>query len=91
MSNEWDDVSYVISSRYRVDVLNRLQTGPSTPSLIATDTDHSISHISRALQELQEEDLVTLLVSEERRKGRVYGTTEQGQAVIEIIQSEEMA
>jgi len=90
MTNEWDDVSYVISSRYRVDALDRLQTGPATPSLIATDTDHSIAHISRALQELKEEGLVTLLVSEERRKGRVYGTTEQGQTVIETIQTEEM-
>lgn len=91
MTDEWDDVSYVISSRYRVVTLNRLQTGPATPSLIATDTDLSIAHISRALQELQEEGLVTLLVSEERRKGRVYGTTDQGQAVIETIQDENMA
>lgn len=90
MTDEWDDVSYVISSQYRIDSLNRLQTGPATPSLIATDTDHSIAHISRALQELQEEELVTLLVSEDRRKGRVYGTTQRGQAVIETIQAEDM-
>ena len=90
MTDEWDDVSYVISSQYRVATLERLQTGPATPSLIATDTDHSIAHVSRALQELQEEGLVTLLVSENRRKGRVYGTTDQGQSVIETIQAEEM-
>lgn len=90
MTDEWDDVSYVISSQYRLDVLDRLQTGPATPSVIATDTDQTIAHISRALQELQEEELVTLLVSENRRKGRVYGTTEQGQTVIETIQAEEM-
>lgn len=68
MTDEWDEVSYVISSRYRVATLKRLQAGPATPSLIATDTDFSIAHISRALQELQEEGLV----SENRRKGRVY-------------------
>jgi len=90
MTDDWDDVSYVISSRYRVATLERLQTGPATPSRIATDTDLSIAHISRALQELQEEELVTLLVSEERRKGRVYGTTDQGQSVIETIQAEKM-
>ena len=90
MSDEWDDVSYVISSQYRVATLKRLQTGPATPSLITTDTDLSIAHVSRALQELQEEGLVTLLVSENRRKGRVYGTTEQGQSVIETIQAEGM-
>jgi DNA-binding HxlR family transcriptional regulator len=90
MSDEWDDVSYVISSKYRVATLERLQAGPATPSLIATDTDLSIAHISRALQELQEEGLVTLLVSENRRKGRVYGVTELGEAVIETIQSQNM-
>ena len=91
MTNEWDEVSYVISSRYRVATLKRLQIGPATPSLIATDTDLTIAHISRALQELQEEELVTLLVSEDRRKGRVYGTTEEGETVIETIEAENMA
>ncbi|WP_262177422.1 winged helix-turn-helix domain-containing protein [Haloarcula laminariae] len=91
MSDEWDDVSYVISSQYRVATLERLQTGPATPSLIATDTDLSIAHVSRALQELQEAELVTLLVSEERRKGRVYGATEQGTAVMETIHAQNMA
>jgi len=91
MTDEWDDVSFVISSRYRVATLERLQAGPATPSLIATDTDFSIAHVSRALQELQEEGLVTLLVSENRRKGRVYGLTEEGESVIETIQAENMA
>jgi len=90
MTDEWDDVSYVISSRYRVATLDRLQVGPATPSRIATDTDLTIAHVSRALQELQEEGLVTLLVSEDRRKGRVYGMTEQGDTVIETIQAENM-
>jgi len=90
MTDEWDEVSYVISSRYRVATLERLNTGPATPSRIATDTDLSIAHISRALQELQEEGLVTLLVSEERRKGRVYGATERGVAVMETIEAQNM-
>lgn len=90
MADEWDDVSYVISSQYRVATLERLQSGPATPSLIAADTDLSIAHVSRALQELQEEGLVTLLVSENRRKGRVYGLTEDGEPVIETIQAENM-
>ncbi|MBX0288488.1 winged helix-turn-helix domain-containing protein [Haloarcula salinisoli] len=90
MTDEWDAVSYVISSRYRVAALDRLQTGPATPSLIADDTDLSIAHVSRALQELQEEELVTLLVSEDRRKGRVYGATEQGETVMETIDAQNM-
>jgi len=86
----WDDVSYVISSRYRIATLRRLSEGPATPSLIADETDLSIAHVSRALQELRDNDLVTLLVSEDRRKGRVYGVTDEGLAVWETIEAENM-
>jgi len=89
-SDPWDDVSYVISSRYRIATLRRLSQGPATPSLIADETDLSIAHVSRALQELRDNDLVTLLVSEDRRKGRVYGVTDEGLAVWETIEAENM-
>jgi len=88
--DNWDDVSYVISSRYRIATLRRLAEGPATPSLIAEETDMSIAHVSRALQELRESGLVTLLVSEDRRKGRVYGITDPGMDVWELIETENM-
>ena len=90
MSSDWDEIGFVISSRYRVIALRRLSVGPATPSQIAADESVGIAHISRALQELQEEGLVTLLVSEERRKGRVYGVTEKGADVIEKIHAQDM-
>ena len=86
----WDDISYVISSRYRIATLRRLSDGPATPSLIADETDLSIAHVSRALQELRDADLVTLLVSENRRKGRVYGITDEGLDVWQTIEAENM-
>ncbi|MBX0323172.1 winged helix-turn-helix domain-containing protein [Halomicroarcula sp. F13] len=89
-SDPWDEVSYVISSRYRVETLRRLAEGPATPSLIADETDLSIAHVSRALQELRDADLVTLLVSEDRRKGRVYGITDPGLDVWNTIETENM-
>lgn len=89
--SNWDDVSHVISSRYRTISLRRLAEGPTTPSQIATDSDVSIAHVSRSLQELEDRSLVTLLVSEDRKKGRVYGLTEDGKAVWETIESENMA
>lgn len=89
--SEWDDVSYVISSRYRVATLRRLSEGPATPSRIAEDTELSVAHVSRALQELGENDVVDLLVSEDRKKGRVYGTTEEGEKIWEMIEAQEMA
>ena len=88
--SEWDDVSYVISSRYRIETLERLNDGPSTPSRVAEDTELSVAHVSRALQELREHDLVDLLVSEDRKKGRVYGLTDHGEDVWGIIQTENL-
>lgn len=89
--NDWDEVSYVISSRYRVLVLRRLADSPATPSQIAHEAECSIAHASRALTELREWDLVDLLVSEERQKGRVYGVTERGEAIWGTIEAENLA
>jgi len=87
---DWDAISYVISSRYRVVAMERLYEGPATPSQIASDADVGIAHVSRALQELRDRGLVTLLVSDERKKGRVYGLTEGGSEVWETIEAENM-
>lgn len=91
MSKDWNEVSFVISSQYRTLAMSRLAEGPATPSQIATDVDVGIAHISRALQELRDRSLVTLLVSEERRKGRVYGLTEHGRGVWETIEADNLA
>ena len=89
-SVEWDSISYIISSRYRIAVLDRLASGPATPSLIADHADDHMAHISRAIGELRDESLVELLVSEDRRKGRVYGMTEQAQASWQVIEEQDL-
>jgi DNA-binding MarR family transcriptional regulator len=76
---DYNELSYVLSSSYREITIKALASHPSTPSKIASETDNEISHISRALQELREQDLVELLVDEARKKGRLYGLTEQGE------------
>lgn len=88
--SRWDEASYVISSRYRTLVLERLIEGPATPSRIAADSNSSITHISRALQQLRERSHVELLVSEERKKGRVYGITDEGRSVWEMISTKNL-
>ena len=90
MNDEWDEIGYIISSKYRVTVLQELSEGPATPSRIATDSNISIAHVSRALQELRDRELVELLVPEDRRKGRIYGITENGNAVWGEIQAENL-
>ena len=44
-------------------------------------------HVGR---DLRERSLVELLVSEDRKKGRVYGLTERGSAVWDTIEAENM-
>lgn len=91
MAPNWDDVSFVIGSTYRVAVLSQLMTGPAVPSQIAADADIAFSHVSRALGELREQGFVELLVSEERQKGRVYGITDHGTEVWETIEEHNLA
>lgn len=92
MPEDWDLISFVIRSEYRVDVLSRLMEGPATPSRIADDEDIAIAHVSRALSGLREgeRDIVELLVSEDQKKGRVYGVTEKGERVWNRLESENM-
>jgi DNA-binding MarR family transcriptional regulator len=92
MTDDWDMISFVIRSQYRVDVLSRLAEGPATPSRIAADEDIAIAHVSRALSGLREDDrgMVELLVSEDQKKGRVYGITEKGESVWQRLEAENM-
>jgi DNA-binding MarR family transcriptional regulator len=90
MNDVWDDIGFVISSQYRVAVLQNLATGPATPSKIASDSGLAISHISRALGKLRDRTMVELLVSEDQKKGRVYGITEHGEQVWQKITAEKM-
>jgi DNA-binding MarR family transcriptional regulator len=89
--SDWDDVGYVISSRYRVAVMRELSNGPRTPTKIAEGCDTGIANVSRALQGLREHSLVELLVSEDRKKGRVYGFTERGDRIWQQIDSQNLA
>jgi len=85
-TEQWDEYSYVVSSQYRVTTLERLAQGPATPSQIASGGDQKMTHVSRALKELRDRGMVDLLVSEDRKKGRVYGLTDDGRAVREMVE-----
>ncbi|RLM32658.1 winged helix-turn-helix domain-containing protein [Haloarcula sp. Atlit-120R] len=83
---DYDRLSYTVSSRYREAVVSALTSHPSTPSKIAARTDDDISHISRALNELREKDVVELLVNEDRKKGRVYALTDHGETLADELE-----
>lgn len=75
---DYDKYSYVTNSKYRVTVFEWLDKGPMKPSMIAEKSGHDISHISRALQELRDGGLVELMVSEDKKKGRIYALSDKG-------------
>lgn len=82
-----DTVGFVVSSKYRKQVIDRLADGPATPSRIADDVPMKMAHASRALSEFREHEIVELLVDEDRTKGRIYGLTGFGQEVHEQYQA----
>ncbi|MFC6825607.1 winged helix-turn-helix domain-containing protein [Halopelagius fulvigenes] len=83
MSETWDAAGYIASSRYRLAVCKLLaRNGPDLPSRIAEELDLAQPHVSRALSELRERDIVELLVPESQQKGRLYGLTGDGQAAL---------
>ena len=88
MGDQWEQIGFVISSRYRVAVLTRLAESPATPSQIAADEGIGIASVSNALSNLRDRDLVELLVPEDRRKGSIYGITERGEELWDEIQRE---
>jgi len=85
---DYNQVSLVISSRYRKIVMEALRDGPKTPSEIAgPNDDPQTAHISRALNKLRDEGLVKLLVDEDRTKGRLYGLSDDGRPVADEVAS----
>jgi DNA-binding transcriptional ArsR family regulator len=86
MTDTWDVAGYVASSRYRVAVCEYLSKhGPGLPSEIASHTDLAQPHVSRALSELRERDVVELLVPESQQKGRLYGLTDPGRVALDRL------
>nr|WP_281377753.1 helix-turn-helix domain-containing protein [Halosimplex pelagicum] len=73
-----DNLSYCISSRYRMAVLDALEDGAATPSTIAEEQGVGMAHVSRALQRLRERELVELIVPDDRKKGRLYELADDG-------------
>jgi DNA-binding HxlR family transcriptional regulator len=80
-ANHWDTISFVIGSDYRLLVLNHLAAEPKVPSQIAADEQILIAHVSRAIRELRDRELIELRVPEDQQKHRLYGVTEQGEQV----------
>lgn len=84
-SMNWEHVGYIKASDYRKAVLLALDGKPQVPSELEERTGIDIAHVSRATGELREKGLVTLLVPEETKKGRVYGLTDEGRELASYV------
>ncbi|MGL6297823.1 MAG: MarR family transcriptional regulator [Methanobacteriaceae archaeon] len=79
-----DGISIVEMSSYREKVLVDLKEKIKTPSRIAKSTKIGTSHVSTALKELKEHNLVVCL-NPEKNQGRIYKITKLGEEVLKYI------
>lgn len=81
--SELDHAAYVLGSKYRQAVLEELAGNPTNPSSIADTRNLARSHVSRALTELRERDLVQAHSAESRTK--LYSLTDAGEEVANVV------
>ena len=81
---DWETVSFVFSSELRCKILLELNKSKNTPKQLSISLKHPISHVSKALKQLNERKLVECLTPN-RRKGRLYVITEFGSQVLDEI------
>lgn len=81
---DWDKYGHVKASKYRKNIVLLLSEKPKTPKEIAGETDYYLSHVSNTLRDLTEKKVVRCL-TEDRKKGRIYGLTEEGEEIADQI------
>ena len=79
----FDTLAYVVGSRYRKMIVSDLSSGPSNPSKIAEEHDLHVPHVSRALGELEDRDVVSAHGTGSRT--RLYTLTDHGEVVAELL------
>jgi ArsR family transcriptional regulator, cadmium/lead-responsive transcriptional repressor len=75
---------FVVASDTRLKILSWLSQDVSTPTELAKKIQKHLSHVSRALRELQERELVSC-VNPANTKPRVYSLTPQGISLINEV------
>lgn len=78
--------TFVTQSSRRIAVLERLVEGPADASKIADDRSVGAASAQTASEELREQGLVELLVTDEER---AYGLTAEGERVLFSLQQDE--
>lgn len=79
----WELISFA-SGKTRKLCLELLINGPKKPIVIVKKSNIHMSHISRALRELEEKGLIECLTPN-LTKNRIYGITQMGKEVFNKI------
>lgn len=79
-----DSFEFVLSSQIRFTILSFLSRNSCTPTQLAKTFQKHLSHISRALKELENKDLV-ICNSPLNSKPRVYQLTNDGTELLKEI------
>ena len=89
-NDDWVVLSEVKRSAYRRKSLKYLYNmdEPRTPTEIASNIEISMTHVSRALREMKDNDLVKV-INPDAHYDRRYCITERGQKIIEKLQEME--
>jgi predicted transcriptional regulator len=80
----WKDVSYVIASKTRKQILLKVTT-PRTPTFLAKELGLNLANVSRSITELEKEGLIVCLTPKQK-VGRLYSLTKKGKDVVSKIE-----
>lgn len=83
----WDDMGFILASKYRSEVLKILLKHTSTPKGLAERTGIKLSHVSRTLRQLEHRGLIKCYTPD-RLKGKIFGLTEKGFIIAKEIQKD---
>ena len=81
---EWEIISEILSSSYKLKVIVELYKSPKTPSMISKASGIYISHVSSILSRLVKLGLV-ICVSPSRKKGKLYILSKKGEELIKTL------
>jgi len=81
-----EEYAWVKASEYRENILVTLAAKPKPPKEISEETGYYLSHVSNTLSDLEDHGLAECLTPN-RRKGRLWATTDEGEELVEDLLS----
>ncbi len=81
MVNKWYLLGKVEASKYRKEILKSLLEKPKIPTALQKEINIKLSHISRALKELMDDNLIICLTPQ-LRKNKFYSITKLGKSIL---------